>query len=197
MGNSFITYDDVYLLLKPFSINFDMVLFAVILILILVMAYNTYKEKLSSPGYVLIAILIVINSIFIPLFLGRMNMEIKRFINLSDQDAVKEIVSADLTALNTFFESKHKNDLKIYLCDPSDSYYENVKIKFRLAYYLAPIILADNPEEANYLVVTNYDSKSKIILPIGDRKHKVHKISDHILVIELTSTNAEKKGVDQ
>ena len=114
MNKSFITLDDIYLILKPFSIDLYMVSLAIILLLILIFIYKDYKDKVSKFNYILIGVLIIVNSIFIPLFMLRISNEIGRFINLSHSEAVKEIASDDLDKLYTYLDKKIQPDQPAY-----------------------------------------------------------------------------------
>lgn len=192
MNSSFITYDDVYLVLKPISFDVGMVLFAIIVLIILVVSYKNYTTQISKFNYILISILIVANSVFLPLFLSRMYKEVKRFDNLSYQDTIRTILPGDLNGFYNRLDTTIKPDESFYFNDPADPFYDNVRTKFQLAYYLAPRKIAKSPSDADYLIIVNYLSRPN--LKIGIPKYKFprfYEYSTQLIFIKFIENNAK------
>lgn len=197
MSASFITFDDVYLILKPVIIDFDMIFLAVFLFIILQLAYKFYETKISKAKYMFISFLIVLNSVFLPMFIGRINKEVGRFSGLARSEAVKEIVSEDVYNLYDYLKTNVKTGEKVFLNDISDPYHENVRVKLRLAYYLAPTLISDTIENADYAVIVNYQHKPQFDIKFPDGKTYEYKsFSKELAVVKIIDTNkAAKDGV--
>ncbi|MEW5822066.1 MAG: hypothetical protein AB1782_17865 [Cyanobacteriota bacterium] len=197
MNKSFITYDDIYLILKPFTLDPKMIVWAVFVIAIAFGIYKWKKPNVSTFHYVLLSVLIVINSFFLLLFVVRMYQETGRFKDLSHKQAIKEITSEDFNKVYDFLDSKIGKNQTYYFYNPTDPYHENVRTKFRLAYYLAPRKISADIAHANYIIVVNFKNKSKIDIPVPENKeHIIHKITKNITIIELKTKPAKLKVIN-
>ncbi|MGD9581669.1 MAG: hypothetical protein AB7V50_09875 [Vampirovibrionia bacterium] len=196
MSGSFITFDDIYLILKPVNIDFDMIFLAVFLLLILVMAYKIYQNKISKAKYIFISLFIVVNSMYIPLFVGRINQEVGRFNHLTKAEVMKEIVTEPEYNLYNYLKNNVKNGEKVFINHITDPYHENVRVKLRLAYYLAPIIITDDIKDAAYVAVVNYKHIPQLDIEFPEGKDFEYKsFSKELSVVKMTDKTPESKEV--
>lgn len=186
MSNPFLTYNDVYLILKPTSVDLIAVLIAAVFLMVLIYLYKYYKKSITKLNYILLSILIIFNASFAVIISIMIFKEAGRFKDLSHQKAFQEIVSDDFNRLYSYLDKKIKPDETYYFYNPTDPYFENVMAKFRLSYYLTPRKIAKTIDEANYLIVINYENTPalNITIPPG-RKIKLEKITEQLAVIEL------------
>lgn len=195
MSNPFITFDDVYLILKPISIDFDMLMLAAFLFIILQLAYKLYKTRVSKAKYMFISLLIVVNSVFLPLFIGRINKEVERFSGLTKAEAMQQIISKPEYELYNYLKTSVKPGEKVFLNDISDPYHENVRVKLRLAYYISPVLVSDKLEEADYLVVVNFQHKPQMNIKYPDGKtYEYKRFSKELAVVKMIDKEKPAKG---
>jgi hypothetical protein len=185
-GNSYITVNDVFLLFKPVEYNLFVILFALLIFVLLVYCYRMHKDKIHKFNFIVLGALIVINSVYLPVFMQRMFLENQRFTGLSQAEAMQKLLPENIFRFYQLLDKTIKPGETFYFAEPWDSAYENVMTKFQLSYYLAPRKIAAGPEESNYIIIVNMSNKPRINIEIPhDRIRDMEKISDQLILLKL------------
>lgn len=125
-----------------------------------------------------------------------MPLEAGRFFNHNISDTAEILEGLDFKGFLKLLESEIRTDQQYYFYDPADPYYKNVRVKCRLLYYLAPRRIAEYPEQADYIIIVNYDKPlpSEIRIPDNKRGY-LKKHTENLMLIKLL--NIQKKDLKQ
>lgn len=190
MNKPFITYDDVYLLLKPLTFDIISIIWFVFILFVLIFFYKSFKKNIQPLTYIIISILIIINSTFILYFSRLMPLEAARFINNNTYDSVEIFENKEFKSFLKLLTSEIKPEQKYFFYDPANPYYKNVRVKCRLMYYLAPRRIAEYPEDADYMIIVNYDKPLPPEVKIPENKRGyMKKHNKNLMLIKLMDNN--------
>lgn len=186
MYEPILTVNEIFFLLKPFSINVFMIFFACFLLLVMFYLYKEYKNEIPRVNYLILCLFIIVNSVFIPLFMQRIAQESIQFNNLSRNEAIKKLWPGDLNEFYTLLDSRIKDNETFYFLNSEETDYKDFIAKYRLAYHFAPRKFAKKPEDVDYLIIVNYSGKLKGDIKIPDGKvGNLYKYSDQLSFIKL------------
>ena len=197
MSASFITINDHFTYLKPYNFDFFMLIFSFITLIILIIIYLKNKDRFNFINYITISSFIIFNISFLPLFIREFSFEIHRFSNISDKEKIKKIEAPEFYNFYELLNEIIKPDETFYFLNPYDTYYKNIYTKYKLTYYLTPRMLANDPNNTNYLIDINYkNNPTKLSLP-KNKNVIVYKVSQNLTLLKLTDINHGKFSDDK